>query len=286
MSDKKFMGLTRAVVEDGLVLRIGKSGMPFQVVKNNLQEVKTKLQEEIKEVLIETDKDGAIIKADTLGSLEALTNLLKEKNIPIKKADIGEINKKDISEAKSEKESADKVILGFNIKHMHSDEVKIITNNVIYKIIEDYETWFENIKKDTQLKELSNITYPVKLQIIRGTVFRQSNPAVVGVRVLEGKLRTEVQLMRPDSVKIGQVKSIQSEGENIQEVIKNKEVAISIPRATVGRQIDEDMILYSDLSEQEFINLKKLKTFLNSDEIELLKEIALIKRKAKPLWGI
>ncbi len=262
------------------------SGMPFQVVRGDIEQVKAKLQEEISEVLIETENDGVILKADTLGSLEALTNLLKEKNIQIKKADIGEISKKDIAEAKSEKEIINKVILGFNIKQVHSDEVKIIANNVIYKIIEDYEKWIEEYKKEKQLRELSNVTFPVKLQIIRGTIFRQSNPAVVGVRILEGKLKTEINLMRKDGVRIGHVKSIQSEGESAQDVTKNKEVAVSIPGATVGRQIDEDMILYSDLTEQEFIKLKKLKNFLNRDEIEVLKEISEIKRKEKPLWGI
>ena len=93
-------------------------------------------------------------------------------------------------------------------------------------------------------------------------------------------------LIREDGAKIGKIKSLQLEGESIPEAIKNKEVAISIPGATVGRQIDEDMILYSDLNEEDFIKLKKLKSFLNRGEIEVLKEIAEIKRKNKPLWGI
>ena len=59
-----------------------------------------------------------------------------------------------------------------------------------------------------------------------------------------------------------------------------------MPKVTIGRQIDEDYILYSDLQEKDFIKLKKLKSFLNRDEIELLKEIAELKRKSSPLWGI
>lgn len=262
------------------------AGMPISVANNNVEEVKKELREEIEEVLIETEKEGIIIKADTIGSLEALTNLLKEKGIQIRKASIGEITKKDITEASTETEVTSRVILGFNIKQQHSDDINIITNNVIYKIVEDFEAWTEQSKRDQQIQELSNITYPTKIQILRGTVFRQSNPAVVGVAVIEGKLKTEVELMRKDGVKIGRVKSIQIEGESQQEAVKNKEVAISIPGATVGRQIEEDMILYSDITEDEFVKLKQLKSFLNRSEIELLKEIAEIKRHSKPLWGI
>ncbi len=262
------------------------AGMPLQTAGSNLDEVKQTLQEEIQEVLIETEKDGVILKADTLGSLEALTNLLKDKNIPIKKADIGEITKKDMTEAKSEKKTSNRVILGFNVKNQHADDIKIITNNVIYRIIEEYDTWIEQTKKNQEQKELSSITYPAKIQIIRGTIFRQSNPAVVGVRILEGKLRANTPLIREDGVKIGEVKSLQLEGETIQEAIRNKEVAISLPGVTVGRQVEEEMVLYADISEEEFVKLKKLKSFLNRNEIEVLKEIANIKRTSKPLWGI
>jgi len=38
--------------------------------------------------------------------------------------------------------------------------------------------------------------------------------------------------------------------------------------------------------EEHFRTLRKLKKYLNDDEIHLLKEIADIKRKANPTWGI
>ncbi len=262
------------------------SGMTLQTITNNKEQVEKELKEEIKEVLIETDKEGVIIKADTLGSLEALIKLLKERNVLIKKAEIGEINKKDIAGAKTEKDKSYKVILGFNIKNSDSKEVKIITHDVIYRIIEDYESWLISLKEEEEKRELSSVVFPAKVQILVGTVFRQSNPAIVGVRVLGGRLRSNSPLMKVDGSSIGEIKSIQSEGENVQEAKKNQEVAISLPKITVGRQIDEDMILYSDLPEDDFIKLKKLKRFLNSEEIEVLKEIVLIKRRTNQLWGI
>ena len=74
-------------------------GMPFQVVKNEKEEKEiikefSKLSQEI-----ETDKEGIIIKAESLGSLEALIFLLKQKQISISKASIGNIVKKDVIQA-------------------------------------------------------------------------------------------------------------------------------------------------------------------------------------------
>src|SRR3989344_1644608 len=260
------------------------SGMPIVVIKNDLDEVKNELKKEIGEVLIDTEKDGIVVKADTLGSLEALINLLKSKKIKIKKASIGGITKKDITDAKSEKEIANKIILGFNINNYETKEVKIIINQVIYKIIEDYESWLLNLKKQQETKELENLVYPAKIQVLRGCVFRQSNPCVVGIRVISGVLKNDTPLMKDDGSKCSEVKSMQNEGENLQKAEKNQEAAIAIPHITVGRQIFEDTILYSDLSEEDFIKLKKLKKLLKHDEIEVLKEIALIKRKENPLW--
>jgi len=260
------------------------SGMPLKVVEN-LEKDKKEIQKEVDEVLIETDKKGVIIKADSLGSLEALISLLKGKGIPIKKAKIGDINKKDIAEANSIEDPLLKVVLGFNVKSIKSD-IKIITHNVIYQIIEEYEKWRDAEIKKEEAKELEKVVMPCKMQIMPGCVFRQSHPAVVGVRILEGKLKPNTEIIKGDGSKCSYVKSIQSEGENVAEAKKNDEVAISIPNVTVGRQIDENDTLLSNIHEEDFKKLKKMKKFLNRGEIEVLKEIAELKRKEKAMWGI
>ena len=53
---------------------------------------------------MQTDREGIVVKADTLGSLEALTNLLKQSSIKIKKASIGNITKKMIELVSSDPE--------------------------------------------------------------------------------------------------------------------------------------------------------------------------------------
>ncbi len=262
-------------------------GMPLVVANTNLEQKKNELQTEIESVMIDTEKDGIVVKADTLGSLEALTALIKREGIKIKKASIGNITKKDLAEASSESEKANKVILGFNIKLSETDpNVKTILNRVIYKIIEDYQDWKEKLTKEAETKSLGELTRPFKLTILKGCVFRQCGPCVVGVAIEGGILKTHAKLMKSDGSKSSYIKSIQHEKENIKQVEAGKEVAVSIPDVTAGRQINENDVLYSNLTENEFLELKKMKKLLKPSELEILKEIALIKRKEKPLWGI
>lgn len=269
------------------------AGMPLRSCNaNEIESVKKGIKKEVQEVLIETDAAGIVIKADSLGSLEALIKLLKEKNIPVKKASIGNISKKDISDASVsyENDPLHSAILGFNVDLTQGvktpQNVKVLTNNVIYKLIEDFEEWQENEKKRLEGKEIEFLVRPCKIQIMRGYVFRQSNPAVVGVNVLEGKIKVDTPLMKEDGKRITEIKSIQKDQESINEAEKNQQVAVSLPKVTVGRQINEGDIIYSAVPEEDFRKLKQFKKYLSQEEIGILKEIAKISRKKNPVWGI
>ncbi len=269
-------------------IREAVSGMPLRVTtEENLEKTKKEIQQEVEEVIIETDNNGIVVKADSLGSLEALISLLKDKEIAIKRASIGNISKKDLMEASAENDPLNKVIVGFNVDVLEeSREVKIITHQVVYKIIDDLLEWREMEIKRLEAKELEGLTKPCKLQIIPNCIFRQSNPAVVGVEVLLGTATVGVPLMKSDGSRASEIKSMQHEGNNTSEAEKGKQVAIALPNITVDRQIRENDILYSDIPEADFVQFKKLKKYLKSDEIILLKEIAEIKRREKHLWGV
>jgi len=281
----KSVDASSSVVVSGPELNDVVSGMPLRVANKNLNVIKQEIQNEIKEVLIETDKDGIIVKADSVGSLEAVIFMLKEKKIKISKASIGEINKKDIVDAESQDE-LNKVILGFNIKDVKLKDVRVITNNVVYRIIEDLQKYREDKFKEIEERQLQDISKPCKFVFLRNYIFRQSNPAVVGVEVLSGTLKVGMQFMKLDGSKVGEVKSIQMDGKGASEAQKNKQVAVSMPSVTVGRQIIEGDMFISDINESAFRKLKDMKKFLNQDEVELLKEIINIKRKENPLWGV
>ena len=268
------------------------AGMPLRSCsENEIEKVKQEIKKEVEEVIIETDMQGIVIKADSLGSLEALTKLLKEKNIPVKKASIGNISKKDISDASIsyEKDPLHAAVLGFNVELMPDVQVKnvkVIKNNVIYKLIEDFEKYQEQERKRIEGKEIEFLVRPCKMQIMKGYVFRQNNPAVVGAEVLEGKIKVDTPLMKKDGNKITEIKSIQENQENINEAEKGKQVAISLPKVTVGRQINEGDILYSAVPEEDFRKLKEFKKHLSQEEIGILKEIASIMREKNPMWGV
>lgn len=269
------------------------AGMPLiSCSKIEIEKVKQEIKKEVEEVIIETDKEGVVIKADSLGSLEAVIKLLKEKNISVKRASIGNISKKDISDASInyEKDPLNSTILGFNVELTPGiiayQNVKILTNNVIYKLIEDFEKYKEEEKKRLEGKKIEFLVRPCKLQIMKGYIFRQNNPAVVGVDVLEGKIKVDTPLMKKDGKRITEIKSIQIDQENVNEAERGKQVAVSLPKVTVGRQINESDILYSAVPEEDFRKLKGLKTYLSEEEKALLKEIAQIMRQKNPVWGI
>ena len=268
------------------------AGMPLQSYDKDENKVIREIQKEVQEVMIETDTSGVIVKADTIGSLEALTFLLKEKKVPVRKASIGKITKKDIADAESnyDKDPLQAVVLGFNVERdvdvKGSEKVKIITNEIIYKIIEEYEQWQTQQKKLMEAKELDTLVRPCKVQLMPNYVFRQSNPAIVGVDVIEGKVKTGIRLMKSGGKPITTVKSIQHEKENLQSVTKGKQVALSLNKIMVGRQVHEGDILLSYIPEPDFRKIKKLTKYLSEGEIQLLKDIVEIMRVDNPVWGI
>jgi translation initiation factor 5B len=127
---------------------------------------------------------------------------------------------------------------------------------------------------------------PAKIRLIPDCVFRQSNPAVVGVRVLGGKLRSDVNLVRTDGKKVGHLKSMQLRQEAIREADAGLEVAISIEGVTVGRQLNVGDDLFVDIPERHVKVLERemLKT-LNVSTQEILSEFTTMRRKEDPFWG-
>jgi len=262
------------------------SGMPIRVIGKDRDKSIEEIKSEVEEVIIETDNEGIVVKADTLGSLEALVNLLKQKNIKIKKAKVGSINKKDIAEASSEENKLNRLIAAFNVSELESSKhIKVINYDVIYKVIDDVEEWIESQGKSIEEKDLEGLVKPFKITVLEGHIFRKSSPAVLGVEVLSGTAKTNTYLMR-EGIRVCELKALQDKGENISKAEKEQQIAASFPGVTVGRQINTGDVLYSDVPEEDFRKLKKLKKYLNSDEIETLKEIAELKRKENLTWGI
>jgi len=139
-------------------------------------------------------------------------------------------------------------------------------------------------------KILEELILPAKIQVLPGFIFRRSKPAIVGVRVLAGKIKPNTPLMNSKGVSLGIIKSIQSEGKSLEEAVAGMEIAISITKGVVGKNIDEGEILYVDLPEHIARRIhrdEKLKKILTPDILEAFKEIVAIKRKIHGFtWGL
>ena len=275
------------------------AGMPLRSCSGNtveIEQLKTEVQSEVKEVIVECEECiGVIIKADTIGGLEALRNLLQAKNIPVASAILGDVSKKDLSQLESlrEKDPFVAVILGFNIKvpsevedYVKAKGLKIFTNNVIYKIIEDYEKYITRLKEEVELKELSKLVRPCKFFIMKGYVFRQNNPAIVGVEIEIGQIKSGDPVMNKEGKTLTTVKSMQEGKDNVSTATQGMQLAMALDGLTVGRQINEGDYLYADISENDFKKLKELKKHLSKNEVTVLKEIVEIKRWENPVWGV
>jgi len=267
-------------------------GMGFEILKGNLGEIKKRFEKEIGENVV-CEKQGIVAKADSLGSLEALLVLLKEKKIPVLKAGIGAINKNDISAAKANTQinEIDSVVIGFNssldeeAKELKG-EVKVISNDVVYKLIEDLVEWRAEKQNEIEKKRMMGLATIVKLEILPQYVFRNTSPAIFGVKVGGGRMITGLNLIDEGGEKVGRVKNIQSEQKSVSEATEKMEVAISIPGINFERRLGSKKFLYSDLGESQFREFKKNKDLLSSSEVKVLQEIAEVKRRVKPEWGI
>lgn len=254
------------------------------------------IAEEIEKIRIATNIDGVVVKTDALGSLEAIAEILKQNNVPIRLGDVGDISKRDIAEASAVKEHAPLygAILAFNVKTLPDAEeeaasrgVTIFNDRIIYHVIEEYLAWYKG-KRDAGLEQdFEVIVKPAKLRIMEGYIFRRAKPAIFGVEVLAGTIKPKYALIRAeDGQEIGDIQQIQDKGEAVPHASKGMEVAISVEKPIVGRHIFEKDLLYVKVPEAHAKILQtKLLEKLNLEEQEALNEYVNIMRKKVPFWG-
>ena len=272
------------------------AGSPFFVIRGNREEVEAKIKKEMTEIHVILADEGIVIKADTIGALEALCQELEGKGIGVMRADVGPVSRHDLIDTETIKNPVFRVLLSFNtpilpdaadmIKNPLYTQVKVFEGRVIYQLIDKYLEWRDEQKRLLEKQRFEHIVMPAKIRLLPDCVFRQSNPAVVGVRVLGGKLRSDVNLIKTDGKKVGHLKSMQLRQESIREADAGLEVAISIEGVTVGRQLNIGDDLFVDIPERHVKVLERemLKT-LNVSTQEILGEFTKIRRKGDPFWG-
>ncbi len=267
------------------------AGAPVYAVEDpeKLDEIKQKVRDELSSIRIQTDKSGIVVKTDTLGSLEAVTQFLQERDVPVRFADVGPIIKRDIVEAQAsgDGDPLNAVVLGFNVKIASEIEdlaaelgVEVFLNEVIYRLYDDYYAWLIVKREQAKAESLSSIIRPGKIVLIPEYVFRHKNPAVVGVKV-QGVIRPRTTLINEDGKRVGTILQIQDRSVTIDEATDGMEVAVSIRGPTIGRQVKDDEILYTDVPDKQILAIrKKFLDELSPPEKEVLEELTTIKRAA------
>ncbi len=260
------------------------AGAPVYV--GGLELVK-KVMEEIGEVEFSRDSVGVIVKADTLGALEALMKIMSDEGIPVRKASIGRVSKQDVVEAStiSGENKFLGVVLAFNSSVLEEandfaekHNVRVFTSNIIYRLIEDYMKWVKDEREQDKLRRKKEVVFPAKFTILPKHVFRQSKPAIVGIEVLVGKVKTGCRLMRSDGKVVGIIREMQSSGEKTESASAGDKVAISVDDVIIGRHLFEGDIIYPFVSFEDMARLKPEE--LSDDEKKVLKEIRdIIKHK-------
>lgn len=264
-------------------------GSSFEVVHGDPEKLLEKIRNESR-IEIKKEDEGVIVKADTLGSLEAIAHQFSTQKIPIRDADVGDVSKKDVVNASTNSGYLNQVILAFRVsilpdakEESKNYRVTIITDDVIYGLLEKYDRWKEQKKFEMKEAEKKRVTYPALLRVFPGCIFRISKPAIVGVRVISGSIKPGTRIMNEEGESIGKIKSIQSEGKSFSEAKQGDELAIAIDGAVVGKNLQEESNLYSDISEGDARKLQKFN--LTYDEMEVLQKIIEIKRKKNFFWA-
>ncbi|MDT3437094.1 translation initiation factor IF-2 [Haloarcula sp. 1CSR25-25] len=273
------------------------AGAPIRVIRDrDRSEVIAEVEEELAEIEVTTQEEGVVIKADTLGSLEALSSTLEEEEIPVMRAEVGAVAPRDVRVAETANEPTNQAILAFSVEVLddardlaEQEDVELFEDDVIYQLVESYDDHVTAIEEAQQEQILENITRPAKFRILQDHTFRQSDPAVVGVEILSGELRRNVNVVRwenGEAKRVGTLKTIQDEGEDVDSARAGERMAVSIQGPTVGRQIEEGDDLWVEIPEKHAKILEQeLKEDISVDEREALSMYLENHRNRDPFWG-
>ncbi|MDF3032329.1 MAG: translation initiation factor eaIF-5B [Nitrososphaeraceae archaeon] len=274
------------------------AGSPLYVLENKDQETSLRpvVEDEVRKAIItDTNTNGIILRCDTIGSLEAIRDMLKKADVPMQKADIGHITRRDILAASAVKEKNRYlgVVLGFNVKILEEANreaqergIQIFNENIIYNLVRSYTEWVRYQKEHEDSILFNEIPPVCRFQFMKGFIFRRNYPAVFGAEIQIGKLRQKVNVLNEDGKKIGTIHQIQENGKPIDEATKGEQVAVSIKDISVGRHINEGDIFYTDLRSKEAkLLLERFGYRLSQEEKDILDRLVAMKRKVDPSYA-
>jgi len=273
------------------------AGAPVRVLRNQQRDaVAEEVEAELAALGVTTEEQGVVVKADTLGSLEAVADAFGEAEIPIVRAEVGDVAPRDVTVASTAEEERHETVMAFGIdvlddaeERAEIEDVRLFESDVIYRLVEEYEEFIEERERAQQDAILDNIARPARFRLLPDHTFRQNDPAVVGVEVVTGTLKQNARVVNfagNQPKRLGQVKGIQEQGEDVDQARAGERVSVAIDGPTVGRQIEEDDELWSEIPEKHAKVLEQeLTDDIPADELEALHVYLDKHRQRDPFWG-
>lgn len=255
-------------------------GSPLKVVRD-FEKDKKEIEQQFRHVLSENADLGIILKADSLGSIEAILRLLKEEGIHVKQATVGRISRKEVIAASAVGTESKYlgVVMGFNVPVLDDARTEsaagntpIIWSNVIYQLVDRYHEWVAG-EKEREKKEMAlKFPWPGKIRALPGFCFRASKPAIFGVDVVAGRVKKGYRLMNAKGEVVGEVREIQHEKKPIEEATKGMQLAISCEGVHYGKNVNENDSLYVFIGDDDFAKWETQMNLLSEEERQLLQE--------------
>jgi len=268
------------------------AGAPIRVAdEGEVDKVVAEVEKEAS-IKVATQEEGIVVKADAIGSLEALAFECKAADVPIKSVRIGPVSRRDVVDAATIQDPMHKVIFAFNVPLLPDakeelikyPDVKVVENDVIYRLLQDFQAWKEERMRQLEEEKRQEMTFPGKILVLGEYVFRASKPAIFGVRVLAGRLKVGAPLMKEDGRMLGRVRSLEDKGQSLKEARMGAEIALSMDNVTFGRQVKGDDVLYVEPPEGDAKALSTMQ--LTMEEREALEKVCEVKRRKDPFWGM
>ena len=181
----------------------------------------------------ETKELKLIVKADTMGSLEALKKSLEELSteevaVRVIHGAVGGITENDVMLAKA----SDAIIIGFNTRPdpkardlIDKEKVDVRTYGIIYQVIDDVKKALQGLLEPVEREEVLGSAE------VRATFKIKKVGTVAGCYVLEGKIvrGAKARLIREGVVVYeGEIESLRRFKEDVQEVTRGYECGIKL----------------------------------------------------------
>ena len=251
------------------------------------------------------NEHGVILAAPTLGALQACQHLIESKySSLIRQTHIGPLLKRDldryIASVHGSSDPNDHILLFFGEfagegktkeqelkSYAESNGLTILSDSVVYGLLESYQAHFEAADKAITEKRLASgeVVYPCKLEIIKKYVFVRGGkkPIVCGVKLVGGRLKksTPVSIIGLDGKpkSLGKIESIEHDGKPLKKDARiGQEVCIKFENPdhySYGRHFDETCPIISELTRDKIIILKEsFSDEMKKDDWLLVKDIS------------